>query len=176
MKTLSFGAALIVAAVLAGCQPVPRVATPVATPVVEPPADPAQRLRALREAAGDPGVVDVQPLRSPELEDLREAVDEAESRGDITTARSLLAQALALEPGQPELLQTKAELLLVDGELFPAIEQATQALNAGPRVGSLCRRSWLTLVEAYRLGGHAAEAELALGQLERCSVPAPVRM
>lgn len=162
---------------LAACARTPAPQAPV---VAEAEAAPAaslqQRVERVRSEAGDGQGLDVWPVRDAEVEDLREAASDAEARGDLARAESLLAQALELRPDSPELLQQAAEVALLGGDINTAIERAGQAWQLGPRVGSLCRRSWGTMREAYEEARHDEGVQIAEREIEDCTVVGPVRM
>lgn len=164
-------------ALLAACA---RTPAPPPTPVVEvdatPPTSLQQRVERVRSQAGDGQGLDVMPVRDAQVEDLREAASEAEARGDLAGAESFLAQALRLSPDSPELLQQAAEVALLSGDINTAIERAGQAWRRGPQVGSLCRRSWGTMREAYEEARHDEGVEIATRKIEDCTVVGPVRM
>src|SRR5688572_19103163 len=74
---------------------------------------PAQMLAQVR-AAGEMGRdLDVQPLRDPQVEDLRAAAAAAEQRGDFSAADAALLSALRISAADPDLVQWRAELALV---------------------------------------------------------------
>lgn len=168
---------LVALALLAACARTPE---PVAPAVVQADATPSpslqQRVERVRSEAGDGQGLDVLPVRDAQVEDLREAASEAEAVGDLARAESLLAQALELRPDSPELLQQAAEVALLAGDVNSAIEWATRAWQLGPQVGSLCRRSWGTMREAYDEARHDEGVQIAARKIEDCTVVGPVRM
>lgn len=169
---------LVVVAMLAACA---RTPPPQQAPVVveaEPAISPSlqQRVDRVRSEAGEGQGLDVLPVRDAEVEDLREAASEAEARGDLAQAQSLLAQALDLRPNSPELLQQAAEVALLGGDIDTAVVRAGEAWRLGPQVGSLCRRSWGTIREAYEEARYEEGIEIAVRKIEDCTVAGPVRM
>ena len=138
---------------------------------------PAANLLQQVRAAGQVGVeLDVQPLRDPQVQDLRNAATQAEGRGDFDAARASIDNALLLAPADPDLLQWRAELSLVQRD-FPAAERLAQRSFAiGPQSGGLCRRNWTTIELAAQSRGDQAQAGHARAQAAGCRIAPPVRM
>lgn len=137
---------------------------------------PAEMLQQVRAAGRIGNELDVQPLRDPQVEDLRAAATQAENRGDYPTAAAKLTRALALTPDDPDLLQWQAELALVNKNWAQAEQYATRSFEKGPKLGGLCRRSWMTREYARQSMGDAANAAAARQQIGKCAVAPPVRM
>lgn len=128
-------------------------------------------------AAGQLGnELDVQPLRDPQVQDLRDTATQAEQRGDYAGAARAIAQALRLTPDDPDLLQWQAELALVGKDWHSAESLAMRSYDKGPKLGGLCRRNWSTLRYAREARGDAVGAGVAQQQSGRCAVTPPVRM
>ena len=165
---------VLMAALLAACastsEPPPRqVKKTKASP-------PTELVRAVR-AAGESGIeLEVQPLRDPQVEDLRHLAESLESEGRFREADAALLQALALTPDDPELLQWRAELALLQRDWDQAVMLANASYVSGPRLGGLCRRNWTT-VELVRLQHRdQPSADLARQRRDQCTVAPPVRM
>ena len=127
-------------------------------------------------AAGQLGVeLDVQPLRDPQVEDLRAVAKAAEGRGDFAGAQRAISQALEITPDEPGLLQWQAELALVSHDFAGAEELATRSWKRGPKLGGLCRRNWTTRRFAAEARGDAAVAAQARQQADACAVAPPNR-
>ena len=158
---------------LAGCvASTPRA--PLSTPLPQVPG--TVLLKQVRDA-GQLGVeLDVQPLRDPQVEDLRARARQAEARADYAAAEADIVRALALSPDDPALLQWRAELALVRRDFATASEAARRAFDTGAKVGGLCRRHWTTLLVAAEARGDAAAATEARTQSAACKVAPPVRM
>lgn len=139
-------------------------------------ADVAAQVAAVRAAGVNGNELEVQPLRDPQVEDLRAAAEAFESRGDLRQAGASLERALALTPGDPDLLQWKAELALLGRDWLAAEQAANESFEKGPRLGGLCRRNWTTIAFALEGRGDAAGAAAARGQVDTCKVAPPVRM
>jgi hypothetical protein len=126
--------------------------------------------------AGEMGrELDVQPLRDPQVEDLRAAATAAEARGDYAGAQRALASALEISPKDPDLLQWQAEMSLVAHDWSHAQAYAEQSWMLGPKLGGLCRRNWTTLQLAAEARGDAAAASHARQQTAACAVAPPTR-
>lgn len=128
-------------------------------------------------AAGNQGdTLDVQPLRDPQVEDLRVHAARLEAAGDYAGATLAIAQALALLPNDPELLQSAAELALYRKDWTQAEADADKSYQLGPKLGSLCRRNWTTMRFTRSARGDAAGAANAVTKVVACTVEPPVRM
>lgn len=136
----------------------------------------AALLQQVRGAGEVGDELDVQPLRDPRAEDLRQAATQAEARGDYAGAATLLAQAAQYTPEDPDLLQWQAEMALVARDWAKAEQLATRSWDHGPKLGGLCRRNWTTRKLAAEGRGDAAAAALAEGQVAGCKVAPPVRL
>lgn len=183
--------------ILAGCASAPALETPVATD----PVTPDQRVAAIHAAAGaDDRELAVQPLRDPEVEDLREAAQRAIAARDLAAAGVALDRALAIVPEDPAVLQERAELALLQGDYARADTLALRAFELGSRVGPLCRQHWETVrqvrqhqrallaplparhtpEDAAQHAARAATQDASIGDAERqrdaCTVPVIERM
>jgi tetratricopeptide (TPR) repeat protein len=156
----------------------PRAPEPVQPAVVAPPAPTRLELLAeVRAAAEDAGdVIQVAPLRDPAVDDLLAEAAELERIGELTAAAGRLQQALALTPGDPQLMQEYAELLLALEQLDDAEALAARSFESGPQLGGLCRRNWATLHIVRRQRGDSDGAAEASTQMGRCIVEPQVRM
>jgi Flp pilus assembly protein TadD len=139
------------------------------------PGSPATLLQQVRSAGQVGDELDVQPLRDPRVEDLRNQATAAEMRGDYSTTTSLLAQAAKLTPEDPDLLQWQAEMALVGKDWSRAGLLANQSWEHGPKLGGLCRRNWTTLQLVAESRGDAAAAAQAQQRVAACTVPPPTR-
>jgi tetratricopeptide (TPR) repeat protein len=135
-------------------------------------------IRAAGKAMTDE--LDVQPLRDPMVEDLRQKAAQAERRRDYAAAAAALDQALALSPGDPALLQERAETAVLLKDLDRAGTLARRAFETGAKVGPLCRRHWATIRHQLVFNQRALQAQAAartlkgdrLAQWERASMQA----
>ncbi len=133
-------------------------------------------LLAQVRAAGQMGnELDVQPLRDPQVEDLRQVATAAEARADFAGAQRALARALELSPADPELLQWQAEMSLAMRDWARARQLATQSWERGPKLGGLCRRNWTTIRFAADAVRDAAGSAQAQQRVAGCAVAPPTR-
>ncbi len=138
--------------------------------------DVVSQVAAVRAAGVNGNELEVQPLRDPQVEDLRVQAEAQEVKRELKQANATLDRALVLSPGDPDLLQWKAELALL-GRAWVAAEQlANDSFQKGPKLGGLCRRNWTTIAYAREGRGDAAGAAVARGQVDSCTVAPPVRM
>lgn len=138
--------------------------------------DPAAVVADVR-ANGEHGhELEVQPLRDPQVEDLRLQAQTLEAAGKLKPAGAALDQALAITPEDPDLLQWKAELALLRRAWQEAELLANQSFERGPKLGGLCRRNWATIAHAREHRGARDAAAVARKQVASCTVAPPVRM
>jgi len=130
----------------------------------------------VRAAGFADDALDVQPLRDPQVEDLRVRASRSEAAGDYAAATQAIGQALALLPNDPELLQSAAELALYRKDWAQAEIDASKSYERGPKLGSLCRRNWTTLKFVRSARGNAAGVAEAVAKVAACAVQPPVRM
>ena len=160
------------ALLLAGC------ATPSA-PAVDagaPRLAPAGMLVAIHAAGGrDDTELAIQPLRDPMVEDLCEQAQRFAADGRATEAAAALDHALRLVPGDPALLQERAEVAIALGDLGMAQSEAQRAWELGGKVGPLCRRHAETLRQVRLAANDPVGAAAAAERREACTVAAPAR-
>lgn len=169
LRILSLAMALLAVAACASAPPAPT--TPVLTT-----ATPAEMVARVRAAAGDgQGELNVQPLRDPGVEDLRQRAARLEAQGYLDDAAAALDEAVALVPHDPALLQERAELALLMSEFERAGELAARGQATGSGVGPLCRRHWATLEQVRLVQGDAEGAAEAKAAIEACRVAPPQR-
>lgn len=165
---------IALALVLAGCSASTSSGLAEAKPAIRP-ASAASLLQKVRSAGQVGDELDVQPLRDPRVEDLRNQAAEAEARADYGAAANALAQAAKLTPEDPDLLQWQAEMALVGKDWEAAGSLATRSWERGPKLGGLCRRNWTTLQLVAESRGDAAAATQAQQRVGACTVPPPNR-
>jgi tetratricopeptide (TPR) repeat protein len=129
----------------------------------------------VRAAGSGNDALDVQPLRDPQVEDLRLRASGLEAGGDYQGATQAIAQALALRPNDPTLLEHAAELDLYRKDWAQAERDADKSYQLGPKLGSLCRRNWTALRFARTARGDAAGAAEAAAKLATCTLEPPAR-
>jgi len=164
---------LFLSSLLAACAGAPEVAEPPRV-TKKSPTDLLLEIRTAELEGND--ALEVQPLEDSAVADLRMQAEAAETSGDFAAAERAYEQALGLLPESPGLLQARAEMLLVLGQLDSAETHAARAFELGPKLGPLCRRSWATVRLAREQRGNAAAASTAGEQAQRCATPPPVRM
>ncbi len=142
-----------------------------------PTMSPRQMLDAVEAAGGrDDREVLVQPLRDPQVEDLRDQAQRAMRAGDHAAAADLLNQALMIGEPEPGVLQERAEVALFQGDFERAETLSRRALDLGSRVGPLCRRHWATIEQARLARGLKDDATSARMQIDACTVAGFDRM
>ena len=110
--------------------------------------DAAAALAAIEQAgAAATEELVVRPLGNPQVQDLRADADDLRRQGQAAEAAQRLDQALAISPADPALLQERAEVALLLGDLDLAERLARQGAGLGAGVGPLCRRHWETVAQ-----------------------------
>ena len=145
--------------------------------------DTAAAVRAVRAAGeADDKELSVQPLRDPQVEDLRQDAVALEARGMVQGAADALDRALAITPDDPALLQERAEVALLLGDTGMAAQLAMRAFELGSQVGPLCRRHWETIAQVRLATPSPAEGAPAPASVEEarerrdaCTVAPPPR-
>ena len=165
--------AFVVLAAIAGCTSAPPLPPP---PAALTTATPEAMVATIRAAAGqDPNELNVQPLRDPQVEDLRQEAQQAEAQHRDGDAAAALDRAIALVPDDPALLQERAEVALLLKDPATAERLARDAEARGAHVGPLCRRHWATIEQTRLLAGDAAGAADAHARIAACTVAPPPR-
>ena len=161
---------------LSACGTLPADTSPSASSVSQ--MAPEQRLAAVvaASAGADDRELAVQPLRDPEVQDLREDAVAAIAAHDYATAAEALNQALLIAPDDPAILQERAEVALLQAENERAETLARRAFDLGSKVGPLCRRHWATIEQACLARGLRQDAASAHAQIEACTVAGLNRM
>jgi hypothetical protein len=165
-------------------------------PAATPTFDAVAMVQAIRDAgAAESTELDVQPLRDPQVEDLRAQAVQLEGRHMYRGAADLLDRAMQINAEDPALLQERAELALLLHDAAKAQQLAKQAIAMGSTTGPLCRRHWETLLQeallrandrvirrgeseaeaTARVGAAAAEVRNARTRRGACTVAAPNR-
>lgn len=179
----------LLAALLAGC-------TAPTKPAAVPAFDGVALVKVIRAAGtANSTELDVQPLRDPQVEDLRQQATQLEAKRMYRGAADLLDRAMELNAEDPALLQERAELALLLRDTARAEQLAQQAIALGSTTGPLCRRHWETLLQTAllrandrvirrgeseaqataRVGEAAAEVRAARTRRDACTVNAPTR-
>jgi len=142
-------------------------------PVLPGPVVMLAQVRAAGTSA--PDSLEVQPLRDPGVADFRFSAQRLEAQGDYAGASAAIAQALAIQPGDPELLQQSAEYALYRHDWDKAAAWARQSFERGPKTGSLCRRNWATLRFVAMAHADVAAMDAASAALTACTIAPPAR-
>ena len=167
-RPLRRACAPLLAIALAACSVEPPVPSAPPAPVTTP----AQRLAAVAAAAdADATELDVQPLRYPEVDDLRAAAAKARAADALPAAADALDHALKLSPEDPGLWQERAEVALLQAHYEEAEAFARKAVGLGSRTGPLCRRHWATIEQSQLARGETVNAASAHAQIAGCTVP-----
>jgi len=168
-QQLQYGLGVALLALLAACAGPPPVKqqTPPTVPA-EQPETPAEVQKQVREPAHrDSAGVQVYPLQNPAVKALLAEAAKAEEHGDYDAAAGSLERAMRIQPRDPEVLQSMAEIQLHKKDYQQALNFATRSYDEGARVGEICSRNWRTIsVARGHLGdsGGASQAELRASQ------------
>ncbi|MGH8183039.1 MAG: tetratricopeptide repeat protein [Rhodanobacteraceae bacterium] len=164
-------AAAGLAVILAGCSHPPMPA-PVTHRI-----SPTTMVEAIRAArADDKSVVEVTPLRDPNVNGFLDGAHADENVGKYQDALDKVDKALKLSPDAPDILQFRAEIeiLLKD---FPAADtDARRSYTLGSRVGGLCASNWQTVLEIAESKNDQAGVQVARKARDACHKAGPIRM
>lgn len=106
---------------------------------------PEVEARVREPARQDSDGIQVFPLQNPAVKELLADASNAEQTGDYGQAASYLERALRIQPRDPEILQSMAEVQLQMQDYEQALNFATRSYDIGPRVGEICSRNWRTI-------------------------------
>ena len=135
----------------------------------EPDVDARVRQPAQQDSAG----VQVFPLENPAVTELLADASAAEANGQYEQDSMLLERALRIQPRNPEILQSMAEVNLQMADYEQALNFASRSYDLGPRVGEICRRNWRTIsVSREYLGDHKGSSE-AEARARNCMITKP---
>lgn len=153
-------AALALLTGLAACTTTPPIETP------EFPAfDAVAAVAAIRASGGaSANELDIQPLRDPQVEDLREQASVLEAKRMYRAAADAIDKALEINPADPALLQERAEIALLLHQLSDAESFAQRAFDSGSKVGPLCRRHWETIARDGTGAGRCCRSRFRRGR------------
>ena len=176
MKTILSLRLLLIASLvsLAACSTAPSLPAPPPVPKVAP----EQRLAAAIAASkgADDRELTVQPLRDPQVQDLRDAATAAIAARNYGAAADALNQALLIVADDPAVLQERSEVALLQADNERAETLAKRAFDLGSKVGPLCRRHWATIEQARLARGLPQDAASTHVQIEACTVAGLNRM
>jgi hypothetical protein len=117
-----------------------------------------------------------QAMPDEALLDLRDQAQQAQTDGHLELAQTLLEQALTINEKDPEILQMLAELALLQSTFANAEHLAMSSYQAGPKLGSLCRRNWLTIHYAKSAQGLPSIEDQLAKHLAECTIVPAARM
>ncbi|MGD8359398.1 MAG: tetratricopeptide repeat protein [Lysobacterales bacterium] len=124
--------------------------------------------RVREPARQDSAGVQVFPLQNPAVKELIADASAAEDTGDYKQAAVLLERALRIQPRDPQLLQSMAEVQLRMKDYEQALNFAVRSYDSGPRVGEICSRNWRTIGVAREHLGDTSGARLAEQRATEC--------
>lgn len=160
-----------VAVILAGCshppQPAPGSGRLSPTTMVE-------AIRAAR--AGDKSVVQVTPLRDPNVDGYLDGAHADENAGKYRDALAKVDQALKLSPDAPDVLQFRAEIEILLRDDAAADADARRSYDLGAKVGGLCASNWETVLEIAESKNDQAAVQTARVARDACHKAGPIRM
>lgn len=163
-------AGLLLLIVLAACsRPPPPAPLPLAL-------SPEQMLAKIRHQDEIETEVAFQAMTDEAINDLRLQAQRAENAGDIAGAVRYLESALKIQSNDPATLQQRAELAIHERSWPQAERLALQSFQAGARLGSLCRRNWLTMHYAGLAQGRQMPEPMLAKSLADCTVLPPARL
>lgn len=158
--------AVMLASLLAACAGPPPAAPPERRQTIPPP---GQHAPAQQQTPG----VQVYPLQNPAVKSLLEDAREAQALGDYDLAAISLERALHIQPRDPELLQSMAEIQLGKEDYEQALNFAVRSYDTGSRVGDICSRNWRTISVAREHTGDVSGAAEAKQRANECSSAKP---
>ncbi len=140
-------------------------------PIQERSVDIEQEIRqpAVVEGAG----LQVRPLQNPGVRELVSQAEQAEQNGDLNQASIFLERALRIQPRDPELLQSIAEIKLQQESYEQALNYASRSYDVGPKVGELCSRNWRTISVSREFLDDYAGSEEARQRAAGCALRKP---
>jgi tetratricopeptide (TPR) repeat protein len=146
-------------------------ASPGPTPVAS--TDDVVDSRVRDPARQDSEGVQVFPLQNPAVRELLADAETAEAMGDFGQAATLLERALRIQPRDPEVLQSLAEVSLHIADYEQALSFATRSYDLGPRVGEICSRNWHTISVSREQMGDRSGSREAASRAKQCMSTKP---
>ena len=163
--------AVTLALILAGCSHPPQP-TPASNRL-----SPTTMVEAIRAAnAGDKSVVQVTPLRDPNVDGFLDGARADEGAGKYQDALAKVDHALKLSPDAPDILQFRAEIEILLGNDVAAEADARRSYDLGARVGGLCASNWETVLEIAESKNDQAGVQSARTARDACHKAGPIRM
>ena len=164
-------AALGAAVALSGCSHPPQPA-PMSNRLS--PATMVEAIRAVR--AGDKSVVQVTPLRDPNVDGYLDGAHADENAGKYQDALDKINAALKLSPDAPDVLQFRAEIEILLKNDAAAEADARRSYDLGAKVGGLCASNWETVLQIAESKNDQAGVQFARTARDACHKAGPIRM
>ncbi|WP_395769455.1 tetratricopeptide repeat protein [Arenimonas sp.] len=149
---------------------------PETTPVPAHDLSPEQMLDKIRAQSEVGNEVVFNALADEVILDLQANAGAAEAVGNYAQAKTLLDQALQVNPADPQVLQSRAELAIRDRAWVQAEQYARRSFDSGAKLGSLCRRNWLTMHYARMAQGRSLPPPQLAKNLNECTLVPPERL
>ena len=149
---------------------------PETTPVPAHNLSPEQMLDKIRAQSEVGNEVVFNALADEVILDLQANAGAAEAAGYYAQAKTLLDQALQVNPADPQVLQSRAELAIRDQAWVQAEQYAQRSFDSGAKLGSLCRRNWLTMHYARMAQGRSLPPPQLAKNLNECTLVPPARL
>ena len=149
---------------------------PETTPVPAHDLSPEQMLDKIRAQSEVGNEVVFNALADEVILDLQANAGAAEAAGNYAQAKTLLDQALQVNPADPQVLQSRAELAIRDQAWVQAEQYARRSFDSGAKLGSLCRRNWLTMHYARMAQGRSLPPPQLAKNLNECTLVPPARL
>ena len=149
---------------------------PETTPVPAHDLSPEQMLDKIRAQSEVGNEVVFNALADEVILDLQANAGDAEAVGNYAQAKTLLDQALQVNPADPQVLQSRAELAIRDQAWVQAEQYAQRSFDSGAKLGSLCRRNWLTMHYARMAQGRSLPPPQLAKNLNECTLVPPARL
>ncbi len=149
---------------------------PETTPVPAYDLSPEQMLDKIRAQSEVGNEVVFNALADEVILDLQANAGAAEAAGNYAQAKTLLDQALQVNPADPQVLQSRAELAIRDQAWVQAEQYAQRSFDSGAKLGSLCRRNWLTMHYARMAQGRSLPPPQLAKNLNECTLVPPARL
>ena len=165
----ALGAAAAMA--LAGCSHPPQ---PAPTSNRLSPTTMVEAIRAAR--TGDKSVVQVTPLRDPNVDGYLDGARTDEGAGKYQDALAKVDQALKLSPDAPDILQFRAEIEILLKDDAAAEADARRSYDLGAKVGGLCASNWETVLQIAESKNDQAGVQSARAARDACHKAGPIRM
>ena len=137
---------------------------------------PQQMLDKIRAQPEVGNEVVFKALADEDILDLQASAQAAEAEGDYAQAEKLLDDALQRNPSDPQVLQSRAELAIRDQAWVQAEQYAKRSFESGAKLGSLCRRNWLTMHYARMAQGLSLPPMQLAKNLNECTLVPPARL